>query len=151
MFTRRIHTELEIDAPAGAVWETLTDLASYEEWNPNVTFAAGTLEEGTEVDLRIQPTRGRERSITVTVTEVDPERRLRWVGTVGGRWLFEGRHTFELQPLDGGRTRFVNRERVSGLTAPIVVRDDAARAYEAMNRALADRVEARNTASGTGD
>jgi hypothetical protein len=149
MFTRRIHTAVEIDAPPGRVWETLTDLASYEEWNPNVTFAAGTLEEGAEVALRIQPTRGRERSITVTVTDVEPERRLQWVGTVGGRWLFEGQHTFELQPLDGDRTRFVNRERVSGVTAPIVVRDDAARAYEAMNRALADRVA--GTETGPGD
>jgi hypothetical protein len=148
MFTRRIHTELEIDAPPERVWETLTDLASYEEWNPNVTFAAGTLEEGAEVDLRIQPTHGRERSITATVTAVEPQRTLQWVGTVGGRWLFEGQHTFELQPLDGNRTRFVNRERVSGVTAPIVVRDDSAQAYEAMNHALADRVVGTETETG---
>lgn len=141
MFTRRIYTEQEIDAPPKRVWEELVDLRSYEEWNPNITFAAGSLEEGGEVDLRVQPTHGRERSIRATVTEVDPERRLQWVGTVGGRWLFEGQHTFELHPLDGDRTRLVNRERVSGITAPIVVRDDAGKAYEAMNRALADRVE----------
>ncbi|WP_380676293.1 SRPBCC family protein [Salinigranum sp. GCM10025319] len=144
MFTRRIHTEREIDAPPEAVWDVLTDLASYEEWNPNVTFAAGALEVGADVDLRVQPTRGRERSITATVTEVTPERTLQWVGTAGGRWLFEGRHTFELRPLDGGRTRFVNRERVRGLAAPLVVRSDSARAYEAMNRALAERVEGRS-------
>lgn len=130
-----------MDAPPERVWEELTDLESYEEWNPNITFAAGSLEEGAEVDLRVQPTYGRERSIRVTVTEVDPARKLQWVGAVGGRWLFEGQHTFELHPLDGDRTRFVNRERVSGVTAPIVVRDGASRAYKAMNRALASRVE----------
>jgi hypothetical protein len=141
MFVRSIHTEREIDAPPERVWTALTDLGAYEEWNPSVTAAAGTVAVGATVDLRVQPTHGRERSLTATVTDVEPGRRLEWVGTVGGPWLFEGRHTFELLPLDGGRTRFVNRERVSGLTAPLVVRSDAHEAYEAMNRALADRVE----------
>jgi hypothetical protein len=143
MFTREIHTEREIDAPPSHVWAALTDFATYEEWNPSVTAAAGTLAVGADVDLRVQPTHGRERSITATITVVEPERRLQWVGTVGGPWVFEGRHTFELHPLDGGRTRFVNRETVSGLTAPLVVRDDSSEAYEAMNRALAARVEGR--------
>jgi uncharacterized protein YndB with AHSA1/START domain len=111
MVTRRIHTEREMHAPPGGVREELIDLGSYEEWNPNVTVVAGSLEEGAEVDLRVQPTRGREWSIEATITEVDPGRKLQWPGTVGGRWLFEGQHTFELHPLDGGRTRFVNRER----------------------------------------
>jgi hypothetical protein len=35
----------------------------------------------------------------------------------GGRWLYEGNHTFELHPLNDGRTRFVDHERVSGLFA----------------------------------
>jgi hypothetical protein len=81
--------------------------------------------------------------------DVVPERRLTWVGTVGGAWLFEGRHTFELHPLDGDRTRFVNRERVTGVLAPVVVRTGSAEAYEAMNRALADRVETRRTGANT--
>jgi hypothetical protein len=140
MFTRDIHTEREIGAPPSVVWEALTDLAAYAEWNPTVTFAAGDLEVGSELALRVRPTGGRSRAITATVTAVDPERRLEWVGVVGGPWLFEGRHTFELHSLDGDRTRFVNRERVRGLTAPIVVRDDAAEAYEALNDALAERV-----------
>ena len=50
--------------------------------------------------------------MTVTVTDVDPERRLEWVGTVGFGWLFEGRHAVALEPLDGDRTRFHNREDV---------------------------------------
>ncbi len=34
---KEIHTEIEINAPAGKVWRVLTDFPSYPEWNP---FAA---------------------------------------------------------------------------------------------------------------
>ena len=81
--------------------------------------------------------------MTVTVTECDRYRRLRWVGHAVHPLLFEGEHTFELELLSEQRTRFYNTERLSGLLVPFVVSDDAERDYEAMNRALCERAERR--------
>ncbi|MFW6376997.1 MAG: SRPBCC family protein [archaeon] len=137
---KEIRVETEIDAPPEAVWETLTDFAAYEEWNPVFTSADGDLQEGGTVDAGIDATRRPHLSMTMTITDVVRPRRLRWVGTFGGRFLFRGVHAFDLQALDDDGTLFVNREEFSGILVPILTRG-LRRDYEAMNRALADRVE----------
>ena len=39
--TRRIHSEMEIQASPDRVWEALTDFAAYPHWNPFIVQAAG--------------------------------------------------------------------------------------------------------------
>ncbi|MDS0296198.1 SRPBCC domain-containing protein [Halogeometricum luteum] len=140
---RTIRTEREIAAPAEAVWEVLTDLSAYREWNPHVVDAGGRLREGETVEIRVSRSGGRARALPVRVTEVDPPRRLSWVGRVLAAPLFEGRHTFELHELGERRTRLVNRETMTGLLVPLLVAADAETDYGAMNDALAARAEAR--------
>jgi hypothetical protein len=66
--------------------------------------------------------------------------------------VFEARHTFELEVLDGGRTRVRNRQLLSGVLALFVVDENTVRANEAMDRALAERAELteRNDREGSG-
>lgn len=144
---REIRTEIDIDASPRVVWQTLTDLRSYREWNPHIVEANGDHLEGSKVTIRVQRTESKPRSMSVTVTDCDPLQRLRWVGHVVHPRLFEGEHTFELGLLGENRTRLYNREQMSGLLVPFVVADDAERDYEAMNRALAERVEQRESAA----
>ena len=140
---REIRTKIDVDASPRVVWKTLTDFRSYPEWNPHIVEANGDRVEGSTVDLRIERAGKRARSMTVTVTECERLRRLRWVGHAVHPLCFEGEHTFELELLSEQRTRFYNAERLSGLLVPFVVPDDAERDYEAMNRALAERAERR--------
>lgn len=140
---RTIDTSIDIDAPPSVVWDHLADLDSYPEWNPHVTAAEGDLREGATLHNRVERAGAKPREMRVTVTDVDPGRRLEWVGTAGFRWLFEGRHIMELEPLEGDRTRLHNREEVSGLLGPFVVTDEPERDYEGMNEALKERVETR--------
>ena len=137
---REIRTETVLDASPEAVWDVLTDLEAYAEWNPQTVDASGTVAEGERVELTVRPGGGRERTMTATVVDADPAGRLEWVATVGSRWLFSARHTFELEPLEGGRTRLVNRERLAGVLVRFAVPDDVEADYEAMNRALAERL-----------
>jgi hypothetical protein len=81
------------------------------------------------------------------VTVMEPGRTFGWLGRLGGvPHLFDGAHRFELEPIDGGRrTRFVQSERFRGILLPFVRRavlPATLRGFEAMNRALADRVVA---------
>ena len=43
---KHLATEISINAPADVVWEVLTDLDSYSEWNPHVVEAAGEVRVG---------------------------------------------------------------------------------------------------------
>lgn len=138
---QHIATHVDVDAPPAVVWDCLSDLASYPDWNPHVVSATGTLEEGSTLRIRVRRVGAADREMTVTVTDVDPERRLAWVGRLWSPWLFEGRHTFELEPLSGDRTRLHNREEVSGVLGRFVVTETPERDYEAMNRAVKERVE----------
>ncbi|MFD1515457.1 SRPBCC domain-containing protein [Halomarina rubra] len=137
---RTIRSETVIDAPPSAVWSVLADLDAYEEWNPHITTAAGDLQEGSRVTISVDQ-RDRTRTFRPTVTTVDAPRRLQWVGTVGPSWLFEGRHTFDLEPLADDRTLLVNHERLSGLLVRFVSGEEDTAAYESMNWALAERLD----------
>ncbi len=136
-----IETFVDIDAPPSVVWNLLTDLSSYPEWNPHIVRARGDLRVGSSLDIRIRRKGVKDRDMTVTISELEPERRLAWVGTLLHTRIFEGRHVYELEPLDGSRTRLHNRESVRGLLASSALTDDPARDYEAMNRALKSRAE----------
>ena len=65
-----------------------------------------------------------------------------WIGPIGSKWVFEGQHTFDVHSL-AGRSRVVNRERVSGLLTPVVLSEGPEQDYERMNRALKQRIERR--------
>jgi hypothetical protein len=54
--------------------------------------------------------------------------------------VFEGTHSFVLEPVDGGRTRLIHGERFSGIAVPFYPLGDTTQAFKAMNDALARRV-----------
>ena len=83
-------------------------------------------------------------SFRPTVLVADPNRELRWLGHLWVRGLFDGEHSFSIEPLGEGRVRFVQRERVGGLLLPLLSKmldRDTRRGFEEMNQALKLRSE----------
>ena len=137
-----IRSEIEIEAPPAAVWAQLADLASYEEWNPFITRAEGAAQAGQRLSLRMRPAGGRAMTIRPHVTEVAEEASLEWLGHLGIRGLFDGRHRFDLIPTEQG-THVVQSETFTGVLVRPLRRllDTGTRAgFEAMNAALRRRV-----------
>jgi len=138
-----LRTEAHIEASPDAVWKILTDLERYPEWNPFVVSSRGTVAVGRTLTNRLRPTAGRTRTFTPTVTVVDPPRTFEWLGHLGVRGIFDGRHRFELTATPTG-TRLTQLEQFSGLLVRFMRRSldrDTASSFDAMNNALKARAE----------
>ena len=147
-----IHTEIEIEAPVAEVWEVLTEWGAYPAWNPLVDSVVGELREGARLAVHLRLGRARLPIVTKLVA-LQPERELRWVGHALVPGIFDGEHSFAMEPLPQARTRFVHAERFSGVAAGLVLRlvgEQTRAGFEAMNRALKRRCETSLVSARTG-
>jgi hypothetical protein len=142
---KELYTEIEIDAPAERVWQLLTDFENMPDWSPSMDEIKGEPVTGARLEIRFASPNGKGgMRLKPRVLKAEPNRELRWLGHVVIPGLFDGEHIFTIEPLDGDRVRFVQRERFTGLLVPFLSRslDNGTReAFEAMNRALKERAE----------
>lgn len=141
---RVIERAIDIDASAQAVWSVLSDLNAFHEWNPFMTSASGELKVGARPHITMTLPETKPMSFSPTVREVTANAKVRWLGKVGIRGLFDGEHTLSIEPRSGGGVQFVNHERFGGLLVPFMggTLKKAEKAFDAMNQALKARVEA---------
>lgn len=140
---RELLSEIEIAAPPERVWEVLTDFDAYPEWNPFMRSLLGSCETGSRVTVRIEPPGARGMTFKPTILAAEPEREIRWLGRLFVPGLFDGEHRLVIEPLEDGRSRFVQSERFTGLLVGLFAKTLAAtqRGFEQMNLALKRRVE----------
>jgi hypothetical protein len=141
---KEIHTEIEIAATPERVWQMLTDFAAYPEWNPFIVRIAGEARTGALLEAELRPPGTRGWTFRPRILAATPPRELRWIGRTGFRGIFDGEHTFLIEPLEGGGVRFVQRERFTGLLVPLLAHmldDKTRRGFEEMNRWLKKRAE----------
>jgi hypothetical protein len=79
-----IHTEIEIAASPGTVWDVLVDLAGYADWNPYHVLVEGQPDIGERLIVHIEKPNGDTVTIRPHVITVDPERELTWGGGLRG-------------------------------------------------------------------
>lgn len=141
---KNVTTVIDIPVTQERVWATLVDTAAYPSWNPFITKLSGELAAGQRLEVRIAPSGGRAMTFKPTVTQVEPGRRLEWLGTVGIKGIFDGRHAFSLESLGDQGTRLTQSEEFSGMLVPfagkVLARTRAG--FEAMNDGLRQRAVA---------
>ncbi len=141
-FAVEITAVTPIDAPPARVWEVLADTAAYPEWNPFVRALRGPLVEGGRIEVELQLPGRKLQTLTPQLVAVEPGRSFTWVGHVGPTGVFDGRHSFTVEP-GGAGSRLVHAERLSGLLVPAfrgMLTGATPAAFVAMNDALRERV-----------
>jgi uncharacterized protein YndB with AHSA1/START domain len=145
--TAELRTFVDIDATPERVWQVLTDVPGYPEWNPFITGADGTYAVGERLSFRLTPMNPLLRvTLQAAVLEVVALRRLRFalrLAKPGVPGVLDTDHTLTLAPNDGG-VRLWQELRVRGLLTPLMARalnSDRAPGFVAMDAALKDRIE----------
>jgi hypothetical protein len=143
MSNRTIETSIDIAAPAERVWRMLTDFASFPQWSRFILAIEGVARAGRRLSVRVDDG-GNAMRMRPEVVRCEEEVELRWRGVVGARFLFSGEHSFRLEALPGGGTRFIHSEKFGGILVPFVwttLDTRTRRAFHDFNAALRARAE----------
>jgi hypothetical protein len=139
-----VTTTISIAASAERVWAVLLDFARYSEWNPFVRSIEGAPSEGSTIKVKIQSPSGKAMTFSPVVLRNTAGREFRWKGKLVLPGIFDGEHYFRLASGGAGLTEFTHGERFTGLLVPLLrgaLDRDTRSGFEAMNRALKQRVE----------
>jgi len=141
------HT-IDIPAPPEAVWDIIMDTAAYADWNPFLTMHEPPKAVGDHLRITVHPGR-RTMTFRPTVTVYQPRQQIAWLGGFLAPRIFDGAHSFALELLPDGGTRFRQREVFRGLLVPFMssMLRDTCTGFAAMNAALAARATMRGTAA----
>jgi hypothetical protein len=108
-----------INASPERIWSLLIDADGYASWNPAVVSLDGRIAAGEKIELisTVNP----KRTFSLTVTSLDPMRRMVWSDDMP-LGLFRGVRTFALRPQGEQSTEFSMEEVYSGALAPLITK-----------------------------
>ena len=145
-------SEVVIFAPPAQVWAVLSDFAAYREWNPFIPEAAGTLEKGARLTVRIAPPGGVPMTLSPKVILLERGSRFTWRGRLFAPGVFDGEHDFAVATRDSYVTRFTQSETFKGILVPLFapsLNRNVHAGFKQMNQALKRRAERRPTSTPT--
>jgi hypothetical protein len=133
-----------INAPPQVIWDILTNVAAYPNWDSGVVRVDGHVSPGARITVFSSISPG--RAFPVTVTQLEPPRTMRWSGGMP-LGLFKGERSFALAPAQDDRVRFSMREDYTGLLAPLIFKSipDLNASFEQFANGLKQRAEHRDS------
>jgi len=134
-----------INAPAETVWQVLTDLGRYPDWNPFTVRAESTLEIGSTVDLYIP--RGEKMMKQSFVLEVfDPPSEVAWrLPKMLHKSVFNAYRTQKIVPVDAERCTYQTSDTFDGWIAGMLYRSQSGWVLKNFNK-LADALREQSEA-----
>ncbi|MCW6534776.1 SRPBCC domain-containing protein [Sphingomonas lycopersici] len=138
---------VEIDAPAALIWEILTDLPRYGEWNPFCIAAESTLEMGAPVHMTLKSYTEPDATFPNCeyVCAFEPEKLLSWQLPYDDAWPYPARRDQIIEALGPARCAYHSTDAFLGDTGIHVMRfcgPWVKRAFDDTAQALKARAEA---------
>lgn len=145
MFEHTIYSRVvEINAPREQVWDILTDLKQYPQWNPFTYRVVTTLAIGDPVDLYVRFKKRGEVLQQEQVRIVQKPERLAWGMKMLAPSILCAQRDQVLTALDDRRCTYQTWDAFSGLLTPLVMalfKSDIEGGFNAMAEALKVRAE----------
>jgi hypothetical protein len=114
-----IEHDLEISAPAEVVWEVISDLPRYGEWNPFCIEVRSTLKPGDTIDMRVKLGK-RAQFQREFVTDYDAGRGFAYRMKPAPAGALSSRRAHQIRALDAQRCRYQSQFRLQGWLVPLV-------------------------------
>jgi len=139
-----IDETLGIDAPVDVVWETITDLPRYGEWNPFVVACSSTLKVGDSIAMRVaifSPFAQHQREM---ILEHLPGQLLCYGLAGNSLGALGSRRYHEVHAVGPMRTRYRSHFELSGWLSPLVrslLGARLGRGFHSMSAAVGARAE----------
>ena len=140
----KIEHRLGVKTPASVVWDIVSDLDRWSEWNPLYSQAGGRIGYGETLKLRLALPGQPERDLLATVTDWTPNEALHW-RTTHLRGLVRTVRYLEIEAMSETGCIFSNGEIFSGLLSGSAVRplrSSLKKGFEALGEAVRERAEA---------
>ena len=141
---REIKTEIEIYSSPINAWRILTDFSSFHKWNPIIPQIAGEARLGEKLVISVMTSKGTVRTYTPTITRMNENHELRWMGKSFIPGLLNGERIFRLSQISEKRTHLLHSEIFTGLGSYIAggrLFKDVENSLRQMNNAFKKRVE----------
>jgi len=142
--TRSIKSEISINESVDKVWNVFMDHKEYSNWNPFIRQISGPMEVGKILSVTIGAEGNKPMDFTPIILVNETNKEFRWVGKFGVKGVFDGEHYFFFEKTDSNQTKFTQGENFTGLLSGIfmlTIREETEGGFNAMNKALKDRVE----------
>ena len=116
---KSFNTTIQINASTEKVWNILTKISEWGEWNTTIENIEGSIAPGSKVTVRAKAMP--ERAFPLKVSDFVPNKSMVWSGGIP-LGLFTGKRTFTITSDEENVTNFSMSENFTGLLAPLITR-----------------------------
>ena len=109
---KELYTEIEIEASPERVWQVLTDIDQFSEWNPFIRSAKGELKVGSQLEVMIQPPGSSGMIFRPRVLKLETNREFRWLGKLSIAGLMDGEYIFIIESIADNKIRSQHSEQL---------------------------------------
>jgi len=141
----QIKNAFEVEAPLDRVWEVITDLDRYGEWNPFVPEARSSLKPGESIEMKVRVFESFAQPQTELVTVFEPGQRFCYTMYPLPLGAMRSQRCHSVESLGPERTAYRSDFELAGWLSPLVavpMGSRLQRGFDAMASALKERAEA---------